>query len=205
MQINLDDLRDHYRSLTEDELLEIERAELTEAAQKCYDEEIARRGLSASQEPATESEPEEELEALDTSIDADWLADAAIACSYTSVPGSTAAADADHARDVLQEAGIPSQVSVLDNDPNNADSPTFPEFRVMVPGPLNLKATSVLDKEIFNEGLETAWRSHFEALTDAQLQALSPDVICAGLADRIARLKRAYHDELARRSTRSSR
>jgi hypothetical protein len=62
----------------------------------------------------------------------------------------------------------------------------------------------VLDKEIFNEGLETEWRTHFEALTDAQLRALAPDVICAGLADRIARLPRAYHDELARRAMGSS-
>ena len=53
-------------------------------------------------------------------------------------------------------------------------------------------------------GLEAEWRSHFEALTDAQLRALTPDVICAGLADRIARLKRAYNEELARRARRSS-
>ena len=204
MQINLDDLRDHYRSLTEDELLEIERADLTEAAQRCYDEEISRRGLRDHRDPAPQPEPEEEPEPVDMDADPDWLKDAAIACSYTSVPGGTAATDADHARDVLQEAGIPCQISVEENDPNNADGPRFPEFRVMVPGALNLKATAVLDTEVFNEGLETEWRSHFEALTDAQLRALSPDVICAGLADRIARLKRAYNDELARRAMRSS-
>ena len=204
MQINLDDLRDHYRSLTEDELLQIERADLTEAAQRCYDEEVSRRGLNNQEPPAPQPESGEELETGDSDADPDWLQDAAIACSYTSVPGGTAATDADHARDVLQEAGIPCQISVEENHPNNADGPRFPEFRVMVPGALNLKATAVLDKEVFNEGLETEWRSHFEALTDAQLRALTPDVICAGLADRIARLKRAYNDELARRATRSS-
>ena len=204
MQINLDDLREHYQSLTDDELIEIERSDLTEAAQRCYDEEVARRGLHNGEEPAPQPELEEEPEPLDTDADPDWLQDAAIACSYTSVPGGTAATDADHARDVLQEAGIPCQISVTESDPNNVDGPRFPEFRVMVPGALNLKATSVLDKEIFNEGLETEWRSHFEALTDAQLRALTPDVICAGLADRVARLKRAYNDELARRARRSS-
>ena len=204
MQINLDDLREHYQSLTDDELLEINPDDLTEAARSCYDAEVARRGLFADQEPASEAESDEEPQDSDAAADPGWLADAAVACSYTSVPGSNAASDADHARDVLQAAGIPCQISVLENDPNNADGPTFPEFRVMVPGALNLKATSILDKEIFNVGLEAEWRSHFEALTDAQLRALTPDVICAGLADRIARLKRAYNDELSRRATRSS-
>jgi len=204
LQINLNDLRDHYQSLTDEELLEIERDDLTEAARNCYDGELARRGLAADQASAPEADSEQEPENSDAGADEDWLADAAVACSYTSVPGSNAASDADHARDVLQAAGIPCQISVLEPGPNNADGPQFPEFRVMVPGALNLKATSVLDKEIFNVGLEAEWRSHFEALTDEQLRALTPDVICAGLADRIARLKRAYNDERARRATRSS-
>jgi hypothetical protein len=204
VQINLDDLRDHYRSLADDELLTIERADLTDAAQRCYDQEISRRGLHNHQEPKPVPEFEKDSEPLDTDADPDWIKDAAIACSYTNVPGGTAASDAEHARVVLQEAGIPCQISVTEDDPNNADGSKFPEFQVMVPGALNLKATSVLDKEIFNEGLETEWRTHFEALTDAQLRALAPDVICAGLADRIARLQRAYHDELARRAMGSS-
>src|SRR5690349_15487894 len=154
MQINLDDLRDHYRSLTDDELLEIEPADLTEAAQQCYDEEIARRGLTDPQEPAPEPESEESPDAAGTGAGLDWIADASIACSYTGTPGSNAATDADHARDVLQEAGITCQVDVVENDPNNVDGPRFPEFRVMVPGALNLRAASVLDKEIFNAGME---------------------------------------------------
>ncbi len=204
MQIDLDDLREHYRSLTDDELLEIEQADLTEAAQQCYDDEITRRGLADHESAAPGPESEEAPHAFEEDADPDWMTDAAIACSYTGYPGGNAASDADHALDVLQNAGIPCQISVAEQDPDNVDGPKFPEFRVMVPGALNLKATSVLDKEIFNVGLEAEWRSHFEALTDAQLRALTPDVICAGLADRIARLKRAYNEELARRARRSS-
>jgi hypothetical protein len=69
----------------------------------------------------------------------------------------------------------------------------------MVPAPLNLKATSILDKEIFNPQLEADWRRHFQSLTDRELGELNPSVICAGLVDRIARLKRAYNDEVTRR------
>jgi hypothetical protein len=74
----------------------------------------------------------------------------------------------------------------------------------MVPGALNLKATSILDKEVFNPQLESDWRIHFASLTDGELGALNPDVICAGLVDRIARLKRVYNDEISRRFRRSS-
>jgi len=70
---------------------------------------------------------------------------------------------------------------------------------VMVPGALTLIAASVLDRDLFNAELEADWRTHFEALTDAQLGEVNPDLICAGLADRIARLKQAYSDEVARR------
>jgi len=68
----------------------------------------------------------------------------------------------------------------------------------MVPGALNLQATSLLDKEIFNPGVETDWRAHLEALSDDELRGLNAEMICAGLLDRIKRLRRAYDDELAR-------
>ncbi len=74
----------------------------------------------------------------------------------------------------------------------------------MVPAPLTLKATSILDKEIFNPQLEADWRVHLESLTDTELADLNPDVICAGLLDRIGRLKRAYNDEVSRRFRRAS-
>ncbi len=73
----------------------------------------------------------------------------------------------------------------------------------MVPAPLTLKATSLLDKEIFNPQIEADWRIHLESLTDTELAALNPNVICAGLFDRIARLKKSYNDEVSRRFRRS--
>jgi hypothetical protein len=56
----------------------------------------------------------------------------------------------------------------------------------------------VLDLELFNADVESEWVAHFQALSDDELNALSPDVICAGLRDRIARLERAYAAEMVR-------
>lgn len=205
MQIDLESLRRRYRSLSDEELLAVERNELTDAAQKCFDAEVERRGLAEAQE----SEPAPDEEALEgatftAGVDPDWMQDAACACSFVSQPGGPAASDAENAREGLQGAGIPCQVSAMEVAPSTGDQPAQHEYRVMVPGALNLKAASILDKEVFNPQLEADWRTHFASMTDQELGALNPDVICAGLVDRIARLKRAYNDEISRRFRRSA-
>ena len=99
----------------------------------------------------------------------------------------------------LQGAGIPCQVSAREVAPSTRDQPAQHEYRVIVPAALNLEAASILDKEVFNPQLETDWRTHFASMTDQELGALNLDVICAGVVDRMARLKRAYNDEISRR------
>ena len=202
MKLDLEALRRHYQSLSDDALLAMDREELVEAAQHCYDEELAERGLT-SQEEAQAGQEYGEAD-FETGEDADWLQDAACACSFVSQPGGSAATDAGNARGALQEAGIPCQVSAIEVSAASGDQPAQLEYRVMVPGALNLIATSILDKEVFNPQLEADWRTHFQELSDEEMRALHPDVICAGLVDRIARLKRAYGDELARRAKGSS-
>lgn len=200
MQIDLERLRRHYESLSDDELLAMERHELTDAAQKCFDEEVERRGLDEAQEPEAAPEGEAyEAGSSTTDVDADWLQDAACACTFVSQPGGSAALDAENARGVLQDAGIPCEVSVVEVASSTTDQPAQHEYRVMVPGSLNLKVTSILDKELFNPQLEADWRTHFASMTDRELGALNPDMICAGLIDRVARLRRAYNDEVSRR------
>jgi hypothetical protein len=205
LQIDLKSLRQHYGSLSDDELLAVERDELTDAAQKCFDEEVERRGLTAA--PESDANPDDEAYLGATfrpGEDPDWLEDAACACSFVSQPGGSAASDAENARGVLQDAGIPCQVSGIEVAASTGDQPAQHEYRVMVPGALNLTATSILDKEMFNPQLEADWRTHFASLTDGELGALNPDVICAGLVDRVARLRRAYNDEISRRFRRSA-
>ena len=46
MQIDLESLRRHYSSLSDEELLALNRDDLIEMAQKCWDEEVERRGLA---------------------------------------------------------------------------------------------------------------------------------------------------------------
>ena len=211
MQIDLDAIRQHYASLSDEELLHMSRADLTEAARQCYDEEFSRRGLKDRPKPGRIARHESVARENTTGVfadedESDWLEDAACACSFASGPEGAGAAEAENARQVLEEAGIPCQISVedVDSDSRPDGAPPRREYRVMVPGALNMIATSVLDKEIFNEELDASWRAHFEALTDDQLRAVDPELICAGLADRIERLQRAYYDEIARRKIKRS-
>ena len=68
-----------------------------------------------------------------------------------------------------------------------------------MPGNLNLRATSVLDRDIFNQEFEATWRTHLETLSDAELRKMSPQVVFCGLFDRVERVTNAYADELVRR------
>jgi hypothetical protein len=149
---------------------------LSGVAQKCYDEEVALRDLSPQQ--------------VEASAPPEWLGESACACTFASFPGSFSASDAANAREVLEAAGIPCHISVdeIEYEPAVDDSPVRYEYRLMVPGALNLHATSVLDREIFNPEVEAEWAAHFQALSDEELHALSAEVICAGLEDRIMRL-----------------
>ena len=72
----------------------------------------------------------------------------------------------------------------------------------MVPGARNLEAASALAMAIDNPQEGEMWRAHFEELSDEELRVLKFDAVCAGLRDRLARLKRAYDDEVARRKVR---
>lgn len=205
MQINLESLRQHYRSLSDEELSSLNREDLIEVAQKCYDEERERRGLAETQESELAEGGEEYEEASEEGeAEPDWLEDAACVASFVSQPGGSAVSDAEAARLALHRGGIPCQLSIAEVAPSTGDQPAQHEYRAMVPAPLTLKATSILDKEVFNPQLEADWRIHLESLTDTELAALNPDVICAGLFDRIARLKRVYNDEVSRRFRGSS-
>jgi hypothetical protein len=189
VQINREDLSRHYASISDEELLAIDPSELTEVARECYDREVDRRQLGAEAE--AEAEPETAWAEADEDGDEepDWLDTAASACSFQVSPGGRYAEDAGRASTILRDAGIPSRV--VSEEEGLAS--------VMVPGALILKASSVLDRDMFNEELEENWRTHFDHLTDEELRALRPDDLCAGLLDRAARLRRAYQEAVERR------
>ena len=93
MQVNPDDLRHYYDSLSDDALLELDRATLTVVAQQCYDDELAQRKLSSrNAESSVDShaavtqpdqgdagvEIDDEFD-IDAQPTPDWLDDAACA------------------------------------------------------------------------------------------------------------------------------
>ena len=56
MAIDVEHLRQHYASLSDEEFDNLDRSDLTEVAQKCYDNELARRSLRRSPDEISETE-----------------------------------------------------------------------------------------------------------------------------------------------------
>jgi len=188
LKVDTDYLRRHYAELSDEGLLEIDRDELVDAAQKCYDEEVARRHSA----PAAPAAPEP-LDFVEDEDGPDWLEGAACVCTFANTPGSDSQVDAAEARDAIEAAGIPSHITLEELEERRS------EYRVLVPASRTLEALSILDRDVFNARLEAEWTAHLAGLSDSDLRALSPDLMCAGLLDRAERLKKAYEDELARR------
>ena len=180
--IDIEYLRRHYADLSDDALAEIAREDLVEAARRCYDEEAARR----RPERHGRADPPRSVKPMDFEEGG-----AACACVFSDHPGSHAAEDAAEARQVLAAAGLPCRVAREQGDP--------PEWRVLVPGARELEAMSILDCEIFNPRLETEWRAHFDDLPEDDLRRLDVEAMCAGLLDRVRRLRKAYEDAMRER------
>lgn len=204
MRIDPEDFRRHYAMLSDEALFALNRSELIETAQACYDEEVAHRkaALQEPQEPSATPENEVEFDDefdLDSEEAPDWLDEAACACAFTVSPGAEFTPDLAKARAVLRAAEIPCYVTLeqVENPPSANRQRS--EYCVMVPGALNLHAASVLDRDMFNADQEDNWRAQLQTLSDEDLHRLNPDVFCAGLLDRAARLRRAYEEEVARR------
>jgi len=213
LQVDPEYLRQHYERLSDEALLEVDRADLVDVAQKCYDEELSRRGLDAHTRKArlergpamsSRSDPldelEEGVEETDDVTGAEdkpgWLQEAACVLSYSADLGVVP--ECENARDVLQAAGIPCYLDLHEIEQSNAPEQTH-DWRVLVPGNFSLRATSVLEKAIFNPEIEAQWRTHLEALSDAELRAVTPRLAYGGLFDRLERVTRAYEEEMARR------
>ena len=198
MPIDADHLRQHYASLSDDEFDELVRDDLTDVAQKCYDNELARRGLRRSSEelpaparPRTASP--EETEETDEFVDEEPF----VACTFRN--DHDGAHSASEARSALEASGIPCRIETQEIEEEETGPRRWTEYQVIVPNGLSLQATSVLDKEFFNVKLESDWRTHLESLSDDQLLRLDADAMCEGLLDRAARLKKAYKNEVQRR------
>jgi|SRR5690348_3371763 hypothetical protein len=92
MDVNLDDLRRHYSSLSDDALQAINPDDLTAAARDCLNQELANRGLNLKDNAAPEEEQESSAKTPD-------FVEAATFHSYS---------EGSLARAVLRSAEIPA-------------------------------------------------------------------------------------------------
>ncbi|HXB74552.1 MAG TPA: hypothetical protein VNY05_40330 [Candidatus Acidoferrales bacterium] len=227
MQLDPEYLRQHYASLSDQALLAVDRADLVEMAQVIFDLEVGRRkpvpprdtrhgqptiprqGDPLDEEADDEEADDDEAEVDEAEVDGEthgageepgWLEEAAEVYSYAVQSATAHAPDAVNARDALEAAGIPCYLDLCEIPREESLSPYGTHrWRLMVPGKLNLRATSVLEREIFNVEFEAGWKTHLEALSDEELRAMNPQVAFGGLYDRVARVNRVYEEEIARR------
>jgi formiminotetrahydrofolate cyclodeaminase len=196
MRIDLEELRHKYSSFSDEALLAIDRAELVEAAQPCYDAELELRGLSPLPGAAEEEPSQEEQQP-------EWLGDAAEALSRANLPGVVAAPEMETAKKALDAAGIPCYLQMREIPEDDTPlPPPYTEWRLLVPGELHFRAVSVLDRDIFNEEFEADWRAHLGRLSDDEVAALNPETAFCGLYDRVERVSRVYNEEMSRRGLR---
>lgn len=131
MQIDPEEFRRHYASLSDEALLEIDRAELVDVAQHCYDEELAQRGIV--------SEPESTVAPEESATHDEWV----LAATYLT------AEEANLAHDMLQSASIPARLAS-----NNTSAWTGTgELRLMVPAEFLEEAEVILASPISDEEL----------------------------------------------------
>ena len=194
MAVDIESLRRHYASLSNEALLDVNRDELVAAAQSCYDEEVTQRGLVASEAPE-----EDGVVLTPDENEPEWIEEAAEVYSILIRPGLSGASDIDAARSALSEAGVPSYLDVLEEPSEDPGVPPTQRWRLLVPGEMNLQATSILERDIFNAEFEAVWRHHLETLSDEQLEATEPQDVLCGLFDRVQRVLQAYEDEWERR------
>src|SRR5271165_5534674 len=193
MPLDLEYLRRHYASLSDDALLALDRADLVEAARGIFDEEVHQRELARLERPARARRlPDQEVD------DTDWLEDAAEAYSRYAAAGAAPAPEAVDARNILEAANIPCHLELY-QEPEEERGDLQYRWRVLVPGKLIDRAISVLDRDIFNAEFESQWRAHLEMLSDDELRVMEPQYAFCGLYDRIERINRAYDEELERR------
>jgi hypothetical protein len=197
MPIDVEHLRQHYASLSEEEFDELDRNDLTEVAQKCYDHELERRGFRRSREETADAARDR----TPPPAEPDEFPDEEpfVACAFREDRGLESAQNASEASAALQASGIPSRIELREVEEENTSQRHWTEYQVIVPNGMSLQAASVLDRDFFNIRTESDWKTHLESLSDEQLLRLDADAMCEGLLDRAARLKKAYNNEVQRR------
>ncbi len=134
MEVTHEDFRRHFELLSDAALLETNRDELVEMAQQCYDEEVARRGLSAP--------PEEESAEPEAQPTAEPEGGPMVLLATYIIPE-----EASFARGLLQSADIPF---MMENE--LAPLGGF-QIQLMVPSGYEADAREILESQLTDEEL----------------------------------------------------
>lgn len=147
MQIDPEELKRHYALLSDEALLDIDAADLTDAARMYYQGEMAHRKLA----PA----PKAQHEVPKVQVEAESPDELAVVGTFQD-PSELA-----EARDVLENAGIPCSIQC-----NNY------RWEVFVPAAVRQQAEQILNKQYFDPESEVDYQTHFQLLDDEELLAL---------------------------------
>jgi hypothetical protein len=134
VNVNPEEFRRHFEMLSDDALLAVERGDFVVAAQQCYDEECARRGLTPGQTKVVSGE----VQTVEPVDEVDALVQIA-----TYLSGD----EAGLARGLLHSAGIPAVLA------NPLAIYGNPEIHLSVPESFVDHALEILGHEISDEEL----------------------------------------------------
>jgi hypothetical protein len=144
--------------------------------------------------------PNKEVEFSDLAEKPAWYEEASEVYSVDSRFHTELGVDAETARVALEAAGIPCYLEFCEEPAEQDGDPPTHRWRVLVPGTLNIRATNILDRDIFNDEFEATWRVHLEMLSENELSEADPKEVFCGLFDRVERVVRVYRDEQSRRA-----
>lgn len=164
MPLDLDALKRHYASLSDDALLTIARDELVEVARTAYDAEAESRGLIFEDAPIEEIEVADEAELAFESNTADWEGDPALVGRFL------LASEVSDAIQKLEDAGIPTHLirAKAEEDPRRA-------FSLYTPDTQSERAMRLL----YDEQKAGDYEAHFAEISDEELLAVDPSALPA--------------------------
>jgi hypothetical protein len=131
-----------------------------------------------------------------------WLDEAFEVYSVVVLGGGRESERVGDTRQALEAAGIPCHLELVElTSEEKAPVSGTHRWRLMVPGKLEWRAMSVLERDFSNADFEAAWRMHLKGCSDGELAGMHPQYTFCGLFDRIDRVTRAYDEEMARRGS----
>ena len=133
MANTVEDFRQHFSSLSDEALLEVERGDLVDTAQSVLDEEIATRGLAVEEPAEADAVPEASVELVPVA-------------RFATID------EARFAKDLLKGAGIPSYFAA-ELTPNRAWADPSDALELLTTPEFKEQAQLALESEVSEEDL----------------------------------------------------